>query len=240
MRILSAYQRQPGDLDWDGAVNARRISGDFYRMGRHEWVTGQGWHDLASHGVRTVIDLRNPGEVGRREFDPEVDAAAHGGIQLLNLPLEEPGRERFERIAVPYMNHPSMYRLVCEEFGPQLRAVFEAMAAAEGNVVIHCSAGRDRTGLVAALLLDLAGRRGEIPGQDELAVRGINEWHRVSPRKHPYESHQDEARLREQIASRADALEEFLAWLGGAGEYLRGLGLEPGQLDALRAKALKA
>ncbi|MDN5804989.1 MAG: hypothetical protein L0H26_10475, partial [Microlunatus sp.] len=35
--------------------------------------------------------------------------------------------ERFASVAVPYMNHTNMYRLVCEEFGDQLRAVFEAL-----------------------------------------------------------------------------------------------------------------
>lgn len=228
------YRRLPEDVNWDGSVNARWITGAFYRMGRHEWLTSLGWQQMRRDGIERVIDLRNHGEVKRREHDPVVDQGVLEGMEILRLPLEAAGSERFAAVAVPYMNHTSMYRLVCEEFGGQLRAVFEALAETERGTVVHCSAGRDRSGLVATLLLDLAGRRGEILEQDELAVRGINEWHRVSPRKHPYESHQGEAELRRAIAERAAELEIFLDWLGSARGFLATCGLSETQLQRLQ------
>lgn len=231
------YRKQDEDLHWDGAVNARHICGPFYRMGRQEWLTDRGWEQLREDGVAVVIDLRNLGEVHRRDFDPQISEDAMRGIRIVNLPLEEPGNQRFEAVAIPYMNHTSMYRLVCEEFGGHLRAVFEELSRGEGKSVIHCSAGRDRSGLVATLLLDLAGRRDEILMHDQLAVRGINEWHRVSPRKHPYESHRGEAELAQMIAERAVELERFIDWLGSAEEYLRGVGLPLARLERLKQLA---
>jgi len=231
------YRKQDEDLHWDGAVNARHICGLFYRMGRQEWLTDRGWEQLREDGVAAVIDLRNPGEVHRREFDPQISKGARRGIKIVNLPLEEPGNQRFEAVAIPYMNHTSMYRMVCEEFGGQVRAVFEELAKGDGKSVIHCSAGRDRSGLVATLLLDLAGRRDEILEHDQLAVQGINEWHRVSPRKHPYESHRGEAELAQMIAGRAAELEQFMAWLGSADDYLRSVGLPLARLERLKQLA---
>ena len=231
------YRKQSMDVHWDGAINARHICGVFYRMGRHEWLTAQGWRQLQADGIDRVVDLRNPGEISRREHDPVVDELSMQGIELFNLPLESPGNKRFEAIAVPYMNHTGMYRLVCEEFGGHLASVFENLAATRSGAVIHCSAGRDRSGLVATLLLDLAGRRDEILAHDEAAVRGINEWHRVSPRKHPYESHQADGELDSIIRGRAAELEKFLDWLGYAEDYLRGQGVGESSLAALRQLA---
>ncbi|TAP27980.1 tyrosine-protein phosphatase [Arthrobacter sp. S41] len=231
------YHKQVGDLAWSGAVNARHICGTFYRMGRHEWLSAEGWQQMHADGVAKVIDLRNPAEIHRREHDPAVPEVSLARIELVNLPLETPGNQRFESIAVPYMNHTSMYRLVCEEFGSQLREVFENLADSQGATVIHCSAGRDRSGLIATLLLDLAGQGNRILKHDELAVRGINEWHRVSPRKHPYESFREEEELRQVINERAVALEKFCTWIGSAQSYLEQQGMDPALLECLRILA---
>ncbi|MFJ2619622.1 tyrosine-protein phosphatase [Glutamicibacter sp. NPDC087344] len=233
MSHAAEYRKQSTDVHWDGAINARRICGVFYRMGRHEWLTSAGWEQLRADGIDLVLDLRNESEIRRREHDPVVDALSLRGIDLINLPLESPGNDRFEAVAVPYMNHTGMYRLVCEEFGSHLAQVFEALAQTPTAAVIHCSAGRDRSGLVATLLLDLAGRRDEVLAHDEAAVRGINEWHRVSPRKHPYESHQGDIELHQIIRSRAEELDKFLHWLGTAEDYLRSQGVSGSTLATL-------
>lgn len=231
------YRKQNGDMPWQGAVNARKICGSFYRMGRHEWLTAAGWRQMRASGIAKVIDLRNPAEIRRREHDPAVPEASLAGIELVNLPLESPGNERFAAIAVPYMNHTGMYRLVCEEFGDEVRAVCEELARGDSGAVIHCSAGRDRSGLVATLLLDLAGLGEQVLLHDELAVRGINEWHRISPRKHPHESFRGEAELEAVIMDRAAELDEFRAWLGSAREYLLAQGMDSGLVERLRRLA---
>lgn len=234
---FSHYRPAVGDVEWEGAVNARRVIGPIYRMGRREWLTTRGWEQLRAAGVDRIIDLRNPGELRTRPRDPRVPAAAMSGIDILQLPLEEPGHARFDAVAVPYMNHPSMYRLVCEEFPEQLREVLTAVGQSDGAVVLHCSAGRDRSGLVASLLLDLAGHRERVQEHDALATRGINEWHRVSGYPHPYESYQESAQLQSMIDSRASALEEFMDWLGPAQEFIADIGVPEEIISRLRARA---
>lgn len=222
---FSRYRPAAGDLNWDGSVNARRIVGEIYRMGRREWLTARGWEEMRHSGVRRIIDLRNPGENRIRARDPQVPASAQAGIEILQLPLEEPDNARFAAVAIPYMNHPAMYRLVCEEFPDHLREVFSALGESAGGVVLHCSAGRDRSGLVASLLLELTGQAERVLQHDELATHGINEWHRVSGYRHPYETYQEDAQLQRMVDSRARALEEFMAWLGSAETFLREIGV---------------
>ncbi len=100
--------------------------------------------------------------------------------------------------------------------------------------ILMPEAGTEESG---GLLLDLAGRREEVLAHDEAAVRGINEWHRVSPRKHPYESHQPAGELDSIIRGRAEELEKFLDWLGTAEGYLLGQGLGENRLAAVRELA---
>jgi protein-tyrosine phosphatase len=108
------------------------------------------------------------------------------------------------------MNHPRLYVDILRLFPGQVAAVFKELAAAQGKVVIHCSAGRDRTGLVASLLLALTGQADRAAGQDELASRGINSWHLVAPVKHPYERYMAEDEIAGIVADRERALNDFV------------------------------
>ncbi len=80
---------------------------------------------------------------------------------------------------MPYLNDPASYADNARLFPHLLAGVFKAVAAAEGGVIIHCSAGRDRSGMIAAMLQDLAGAGEEAIARGyERAMRGINEHHR--------------------------------------------------------------
>ncbi len=227
-----------GQPHWEGAVNARHVLGSIYRMGRSEWLTTEGWEQAYADGVRTVIDLRNPTERNRRPTDPAIDEAARAGIAIINAPTEEPGHPEFERVAVPYMNHPRLYPANVEYFPDRIAEVFRRIAAAEGNIVLHCSAGRDRTGLVVSMLLQLAGRQDLLESQYEAALRGINEWHKVSPVKHPYESHIGEQELVEHLAERVAALDEFVGSLD-VEAFLLAHGLSQAEIDSITGKLVR-
>lgn len=224
-----------GEPHWEGAVNARHVLGRIYRMGRSEWLTTTGWEQACADGVRTVIDLRNPSERTRRPTDPIIDEAALAGITVLNSPTEEPGHPGFERLAIPYMNHPRLYPVNLQCFPERIAGVFHAIAAAEGRIVLHCSAGRDRTGLVVSMLLELAGHQDLLEAQYEASVRGINEWHRISPVKHPYESHLEESELTGQLADRLAALEAFMGSVD-VESFLLAHGVSRGELAAIAEK----
>ena len=204
-------------------------------MGRSEWLTTAGWEQAYADGVRTVIDLRNPTERNRRPTDPTIDEAVRAGIAIINAPTEEPGHPEFEQVAVPYMNHPRLYPANVEYFPDRIAEIFRRIAAAEGSIVLHCSAGRDRTGLVVSMLLQLAGRQDLLESQYEAALRGINEWHRVSPVKHPYESHIGEQELAEHLAERVAALDEFVGSLD-VEAFLLAHGLTQAEIDSIIGK----
>ncbi|WP_411731270.1 tyrosine-protein phosphatase [Paeniglutamicibacter sp.] len=220
---------------WEGAVNARIVLGSIYRMGRREWLTSAGWQQAHADGVRTVIDLRNPNEQRRRPTDPQVDEAATAGITIVNAPTEEPGHPEFEQLAVPYMNHPRMYPGNIKFFPDRIAEVFHQIAAARGKVVIHCSAGRDRTGLIVSMLLKLVDRQDLLESQYEASLRGINDWHKVSPVKHPHESYIEEPNLIAPLNERLEALVQFVDSLG-VESFLLEHGLSPAEVEAIRTK----
>ena len=86
------------------------------------------------------------------------------------------------------------------------RAIFEAIDRAEGAVLIHCFSGKDRTGMVAALLLDLAG----VDGADIVADYQVSLTYLTGPEAH-------------RIPSNPENMAAYLALLGqygGAAQFL--------------------
>jgi protein-tyrosine phosphatase len=105
---------------------------------------------LKAYGVTTVLDLRSEGETVDRPSPFAGDAVARYVHRELidddNMNEIGDAKDMFERYLFIVNTRPQAFR-----------DVFEAIAAAEGGVVFHCFAGKDRTGLVAAMLLELAG-----------------------------------------------------------------------------------
>lgn len=221
---------------WEGAVNARLLAGDIYRMGRSEWLTEHGWDQAYNDGVRTVIDLRNLAERKRRPSDPVVSEGALARFSVVHAPTEDPEDPRYEELFHPYMNHPRLYSDMIALFPDRVAGVFRELAAAQGKVVIHCSAGRDRTGLVATLLLALLGQAGRAAAEDELAARGINEWHLVSPVKHPHERHLPVGEMAEVVQGRGRAVAEFVGGMD-VRAFLLANGVRAEEIDAVIARS---
>ncbi|MGO2003234.1 tyrosine-protein phosphatase [Arthrobacter rhombi] len=225
------------EVNWDGAVNARRVAGRLYRMGRSEWLTEKGWRQAHDEGLRTVIDLRNQDERRRRPTDPVVEPEALAGITVLHCPTEDQNHEEFMAAAAsadtPYLSDPRYYPANLDHFPSLIADVFRALAGARGSVVVHCSAGRDRTGMIISMALALVGRQDLIAGQYDAGARGINEWHRISPVKHPYERHLSEEELEPVLAGRQEALAEFIDGID-VETFLRQQGLSDEEIDAVR------
>jgi protein-tyrosine phosphatase len=106
---------------------------------------------LMGYGVRTVIDLRRSDElqVAPNVFASSSDVTYHHVSLLLDTP---PIRRQVPR---PLMD---TYRVILDQRQEQLRQALATLAAPGGlPALVHCTAGKDRTGLIVALVLGLAG-----------------------------------------------------------------------------------
>lgn len=158
-------------LTWDGYRNVRdlgglptplsptgvTVTGRVARGPRREWLTAAGRADARAWGVRTVVDLRNADEHGPRPGDPDVAALAWDGVMVVHAPTEDPDHAEFEAVCGPILDSPLYWRHNARLLPALLRRTLDAVGRAEPGVLVHCSAGRDRTGLVVALLLAHAG-----------------------------------------------------------------------------------
>lgn len=186
---------------------------------------------LLDYGVASIIDLRRPEECERQ---PNVFAASalvrYSALSL--LPTSAAGTP--EHIA----DLATLYRYLLDNAQGQLRAVLTAVAQAPKGVLVHCTAGKDRTGVVVALLLALVGVPDDIIIED-YALTGVYiapllEQLRAAAAQAGYASAQFEPLLE----SRPEAMAAMLAHLGerygGAEGYAATIGLGPAELAGIR------
>ncbi|MHC6222108.1 tyrosine-protein phosphatase [Arthrobacter sp. MMS24-S77] len=224
------------DVHWDGAVNAWRIAGSVYRMGRREWLTEAGWRQMYDAGIRTVIDLRTSREQQPREVDPVVSEEATARFDIVHCPTEDPANEDFTAIFGPYLKDPAHYADYLRLFSDNIAAVFKAIAAARGGVVVHCAAGRDRSGVIAVMLQNLAGISDEeiVRGYQQ-GMRGINERHRYHRAPHAHDAYLEKDALEAMLASRGESLLEFAHSLDTAA-FLAANSVSETEIAAVRTK----
>ena len=202
-------------LVWDGYRNARDLGGlptplsatgatRFGRVARgprREWLTAAGRQDAVRWGVRTVVDLRNTDEHGTRPGDHGTAAEPWTGVTLVHAPPEDPTHAQFMATCGPILDSPEYWAHHARLLPDLLRATLQAVAAAEPGVLVHCSAGRDRTGLVVTLLLANAGVPPEQVAADwaqsvrEVAGRGDH----TDDRQSSWDEAQVEAFLAEAV-----------------------------------------
>lgn len=147
------------ELSWDGCVNARDLGGlgrakpgAVVRTEEPNRLSEAGWSAAWAYGVRTVVDLRNADEYGQDRVPRPA------GITTVRVPLEPVGTpfyERWERI--DNLASPLYYPAILAEHPERVVNAARAVStAAPGCVLFHCSGGKDRTGLLALVLLTLA------------------------------------------------------------------------------------
>jgi protein tyrosine/serine phosphatase len=228
--------RDLGDLPVRGRRSTRR--GLVYRADSLDWLTDDDRRLLFDElGIGTVIDLRTRREAGG---DGLSDARLFPDVRVLSIPLipdEEMATEPF-----PVGNPPAVgehYAGYLDGDGREARAVLEAIAESVDSgipVLFHCAAGRDRTGVVAALLLLLVGvtRQGVVADYLE-SNRFAKELTQRLSRNPMYRHHE---RL-DTSATKVDrrAIVRFIQLLderyGGAREWARSAGIPDDMIEAL-------
>ena len=110
---------------------------------------------FAGLGVQTVIDLRYPWEIDKAGRVPEAP-----GLRYFNLSIEH---QPYDQGSLgtdfdPWRFLADRYMEVAEDGVKEIREVLDVIAAAaSGTTVFHCASGKDRTGIIAMLVLTLAG-----------------------------------------------------------------------------------
>ncbi|WP_243399087.1 tyrosine-protein phosphatase [Cryobacterium zongtaii] len=158
-------------LAWNGYLNARDLGGlptplsvtgstIFKRIARgprRELLTTAGWEQAREWGLAAVVDLRCAYEVGSREGDPDLRDEQLQEFTVVNAPTEDQDDAEFRETCFPILDSPKYWRHNWRILPGLVRNALDAIAAADGGLLVHCSAGRDRTGMISTLLLGNAG-----------------------------------------------------------------------------------
>lgn len=231
---------EPLHLDWPGLVNARDLGGLPLKDGnvregaliRSESLTRLdegGVESLREAGVSRVLDLRRPGE------SPDPHPFAGDDATYVNLPVEDPAD--IKRHTGPMVDlYLDMVDARPELFAAALAAIADAPP---GAVVVHCAGGKDRTGLVTALALTVAGAAKEVVAADYALTE-----ERLEPLMREHLAKIVDEALREQFreyqstpaANMITVLEHLEKEHGSVEAYLRAGGLTVEQLSALRER----
>jgi protein-tyrosine phosphatase len=223
IRDLGGYARAGG-----GGTQWRRI----LRGDSLSHLREAGREHLLAQGLSTVIDLRGPAETAG-EPNP---FQRHDGVHYSNIALFDALAPIAARGAAFDMG--ARYRDALDRCGERLAQVLRAIATAPpGIVLFHCTAGKDRTGIVSAMLLLLAGVSEEDVVDDyaltaTLADPLLTRLRLVARSRGFDDAHIDRV-LSSDAATMAAMLEHLRSRHGGIGAYGAAIGLDSAEIARL-------
>jgi protein-tyrosine phosphatase len=187
---------------------------------------------IETMGISIVIDLRT-GEELNQTPNPFQDRP---GFVYHHVPLSD-GIYSGTAGQIQTQSLPEMYKSLLTDSGAQIGRVFRILAeAGDRGVVFHCTAGKDRTGVVAALLLKLCG----VADGDVIADYAVS-YALMEPYFNTMRWKALEAGVsipEDLLRSDAAFMREFLDFLeetyGGAEPYLLSQGVSPQELQDLK------
>jgi protein-tyrosine phosphatase len=193
-------------------------------------------------GLRSIVDLRTPGEAtrtGRGRMANELLAHFDVSISQNAEGEHDPTRSLGDdgTLATRYIEY-------LDTGGDAFVAALRHMAnGANLPMVFHCFFGKDRSGVLAALVLDCLGvDRGAIVADYALSAAGMPSL-LASLARDPVYRDTIERTPPARLAATPDTMELFLRQLeeryGGAAAWARHAGMPPGELDALRRLLLE-
>jgi protein-tyrosine phosphatase len=254
-------------INLDGAVNVRDLgalpTGDGGSTAAHRLLRGDNLQDLSPSdvrrlvrdiGVTTVVDLRSPTEVTAEGPGPltRVESVRHAYLSVLPergtatdaaadaLAMRRDGaRSRY-----PGDIRAGYYLGYLEDRPDHVVAALRSIAEAPGAALVHCAAGKDRTGVVVALALSAVGVRRDAVVADYTATAErmpavldrlrASETYASDLDKAPDDDHMPRAE------TMAVFLEEVDGRYGGVLQWLSDNGFAADDLATLRVKLLAA
>ena len=239
-------------IDLDGCVNFRDLGGYPTRSGRTlRWRTlfrSDALHALSDSdgrrvrdelGLTDIVDLRSSFELSNEGRGP----LEHEPIAFHHTPLFDGDPSRSESSArVAEMSLGERYLGMMRMAHAPITQTIRLLANAKGGAVYHCAAGKDRTGVISAIVL------GALDVDDELIVADYalsgERIDEIIERVMNMKGYADT--LREMPADTLHAVPESMAevvagiaaeW-GSSADYLRAGGMSEAELERLAAKCL--
>jgi protein tyrosine/serine phosphatase len=236
------------------AGQGRLKTGVLFRAAHQAQATDEDLVVLAGLNLATIVDLRRPNE---RQRDPSrrwADFAAEVIDNDLGVTGEDPWHaflresdlsvESVRGYLVEYYRRAPFKERHLDLF----RRYFQALGEAKGPVLIHCAAGKDRTGLLAALTHHVAGVSDDDLIDDYLLTNNEARFARRGPQfadllEVELGRRPSDAALRVAMGVEADylatAIAEMKAQYGSIDGYLeQAVGLDTAGREAVRAHIL--
>lgn len=242
-RIAQPLSHPGRRLDWDGCYNARDVRGYETTGGRTvRWrallradnlsrLTPEGRDALIATGVRTIIDLRSPYEL---DIDPPPFASPSTDPPITYLNLEAIN-DAAMAVAEQRGTVLGSYCAIVDGCRQETATIVTAVARSPtGAVLIHCHAGKDRTGVIVALLLALAG----VPHDVIAAEYALSETYLRSSLQSDQETSDGNAPLIVDGATMLGTPAHVEVQHGGVEAYLLESGVEPADIARIRERLL--
>ncbi|MFF3224006.1 tyrosine-protein phosphatase [Nocardia suismassiliense] len=227
------------DLGGYRTANGQMVRwGRLFRADSLSKLRDQDWERFLELGITTVIDLRYPWEIDAKGRVPQHESLVYHNLSIEHRPYDQAALGPEIEVG-PYL--AERFLEVAADGVEELRQAIEVLANADGPAVFHCASGKDRTGLLAALVLNLLGVSDEQIIEDfartELATdRLIADWRAAYPDK--------ELTWPGYGRAPAEVMRLFLAALAAEYGSVRGytterLGVDDGVIAALRRSLLE-
>lgn len=230
-RDLGGYATQDGS-----AIRRQQV----FRSGTVQRITSADVdHAVELLGIRTVVDLRTASDFDRRGgLGLLID---HPAITRVHLPFGPDDPAADIRAAYESGRNPVevAYETLARDYGDGVTAAISGISTAlDAPVVFHCSLGKDRTGVLAAILLELLGVTeddivADYEASEEYAAKAL-----ARSRERGGITPENEAVVGAMMAVRPTALRSMLAGIrtahGSVESYLLAHGLRPEEIDRLR------
>ena len=250
-------------IELDGAVNVRDLgdlpTGDGQKTARARLLRADNLQDLSAAdvtklvrdiGVTTVVDLRSSNELAAEGPAP-LDGVA--GVRHVHHPvLPEVGsntdviadallaRDRQDQVRYPRDPVCGHYLGYLEDRPDQVAGALRAVAYAQGAALVHCAAGKDRTGVVVAMALTVAGVPTPAVVADYAASGERTEAIMARLRRSRLYARDINSKPADLQRPRPETMTAFLeqmdARYGGVASWLTGHGFSRQDLRALRVK----
>jgi hypothetical protein len=239
MRDLGGYRTEQGDLVRSGVLYR---SDSPHRLGGDDADAGA----FGQLGLRTIFDLRSYAEIdrlGRPPLGPTVRAYVHVPLRMTDTPGNIPADIQLDDT----LTLGKLYTYFLTQSGDELRTILRLLSDEQAYpALFYCVAGKDRTGIVAAVILKLLGVPDAAIAADYAATAdSFERFLELSARDGALgELAAGHEAAKSLMGAEAETMLSFLEWIraehGSAEQLVAGFGIDAAAVAALRRNLLAA